>query len=92
MSKKRKNRGRSKGSKGRGDLVQCDGCGKLVPEDKAKKITGTASWIEPRLAEELRKQGAYLPIGRYIKRYCISCAVRRGVSAPRAREERKDGD
>ena len=39
MPKKRKSRGRSKGGKGRSELVHCSGCGCLVPRDKAKKVT-----------------------------------------------------
>ena len=31
MAKKRKNRGRRKGSKGSESMVQCYGCGKMVP-------------------------------------------------------------
>lgn len=89
MTKKRRSRGRRKGSKGRGKMVQCAGCGKLVPIDKAARVTKTVRWIDPRLATELRKQGAYLPRSRRITLYCVSCAVHRGISPPRKREDRR---
>lgn len=89
MPKKRKSGGRKKGSKGRGKMVQCAGCGKLVPRDKAARQTRTVRWIDSRLAEELRKQGAYLPQSRSFSFYCVSCAVHRGLTPPRKREERQ---
>ena len=90
MPKKRKSRGRSKGSKGRSSLVQCSSCGAMVPEDKCKKVTRFVSFIDSHLAEELRKQGAYIPSSRATKYYCISCATHRHISSPRARDERRE--
>jgi len=90
MAKKRRSRGRRKGSEGRGKMVQCAGCSKLVPIDKAARVTKTVRWIDPILAEELRKQGAYLPTSRRITLYCVSCAVHRGISPSRKRDERKE--
>ncbi|RLE80083.1 MAG: 30S ribosomal protein S26e, partial [Thermoprotei archaeon] len=55
MPKKRKNRGRGKGGKGKESIVQCDYCGALVPRSKAKKITRNVSIIDPQLARELRE-------------------------------------
>lgn len=89
MPKKRKGRGRNKGRKGRGKLVQCAGCGAQVPIDKAKKVYKKTSFLDPRLASDLRRQGAYIPGSQTIKYYCISCAVHRGYYAPRAEKERK---
>ncbi len=90
MPRKRKNRGRSKGRKGRQKFVQCSACGKLVPADKAKRITRWVSPIEPSLARELKKKGTYLPKVRRTEYYCISCAVFRGIVGPRSREKRKE--
>ncbi|MCK5562934.1 30S ribosomal protein S26e [Candidatus Bathyarchaeota archaeon] len=89
MPVKRKSRGRSKGSKGRGSLVQCSGCGQLVPRDKAKKTSRRVSLVDSRLYKELRQQGAYMPTHVATRYYCISCAVHRGVVKVRARVERK---
>jgi len=90
MPKKRKSGGRRKGSKGRGNMVQCNSCGKLIARDKAAKVTKPVRWIEPRLAEELRKQGAYLPRSRALAHYCIRCAVHRGITPPRQKEKRRE--
>jgi len=92
VTKKRKSGGRKKGSKGRGKMVQCMGCGKLVPRDKAARQTKTVRWIDSRLAEELMKQGAYLPQSRSCNYYCVRCAVHRGITPPRAKEKRKEVD
>jgi small subunit ribosomal protein S26e len=89
MPKKRKSRGRSKGGKGRSELVHCSGCGCLVPRDKAKKVTAWVSFVDPVLAKELRAQGAFIPREKVVKYYCISCAVYRGIVKVRAKEERK---
>jgi len=89
MGKKRKSRGRSKGSKGRGDLIQCSKCGAMVPKDKAKRIFTRPSFIDSRLAYELRKQGAYIPGSQILQYVCISCAVSRGYYHPRAENERR---
>jgi len=89
MPIKRKSRGRSKGDKGRGSLVQCSSCGELVPRDKAKKVTRRFSLVDPALAKELRQKGAYIPMQRVTKYYCVSCAVHRGIVKVRSKEERK---
>lgn len=89
MPKKRKSRGRSKGSSGRKELVACAFCGKLVPRDKAKKITRYVSPVDPALARELRKQGAYIPREKVVLHYCISCGIYRSLIKIRAEEERK---
>lgn len=90
MPKKRKSGGRGKGGKGRGKSVQCSSCGRLVAEDKCKKVTRRVSFIEPTLARELRAKGAYIPEHTEIKYYCISCASHRGIASPRQKEKRKD--
>ncbi len=89
MPKKRKSRGRAKGSSGRPGTVQCSACGRIVPRDKAKKVTVRVSLVDPQLARELRKQGAYVPVRTEVRYYCVSCAVHRGIVKVRAEEERK---
>lgn len=89
MGKKRKSGGRSKGGKGRSQLVQCTNCGMQVPRDKAKRVTSFVSLVEPSLARELRAHGAYIARQRVFKYYCISCAVHFGVAKVRARDERR---
>jgi len=89
MTKKRKSRGRSKGGKGRGELVQCTNCGKPVPRDKAKRVTTWVSLVEPSLARELRTKGTYIARQSVMKYYCVSCAVHFGVSKVRSYEERR---
>jgi len=89
MPVKRKSRGRSKGGKGRGALVQCSSCGELVPRDKAKKASRRVSLVDSSLYKELRQKGAYITSQPVTKYYCISCAVHRGVVKVRARGERK---
>lgn len=89
MPKKRKNRGRSKGDKGRSRLVQCDCCGRWIPEDKAIVVTRMYSPVDPQLARELEKKGAIIMRYPMQKVYCVSCAIFHGVVKVRAREERK---
>ncbi len=89
MPKKRKSRGRSKGSKGRGEIIYCDQCGRAVPRDKAIKVTRYYYPVDPQLAMELEKQGARImkiPVTKY---YCVSCAIYLGIRKVRAKEERK---
>ncbi len=90
MGKKRRSRGRSK-SQGRGSsgVVQCSGCGRMVPVDKAKRVTARVTLVDPVLARELRAQGASLPGASVTKYYCISCAVHRKVVKIRSKGERK---
>lgn len=89
MPFKRKSRGRSKGGKGRSDLVQCAACGEMVPRDKAKKVTRRVSMVDYALAKELRQKGAYIAAPVETKYYCISCAVHRRVVKVRAKNERR---
>jgi small subunit ribosomal protein S26e len=89
VTKKRRSRGRSKGGKGRGALVQCSMCGALVPRDKAKKETRWVSLVDPTLSRELRARGAYIPGKRVMKYYCVSCAVHRGIVKVRERDLRR---
>ncbi|MHA1713030.1 MAG: 30S ribosomal protein S26e [Candidatus Ranarchaeia archaeon] len=89
MPKKRKSAGRSKGGKGRSRTVQCSMCGKHVPRDKAKRKESNISFVDPQLARELRKKGAYIPRQTQIKYYCINCAVHRGIVKIRSRQERR---
>ncbi|MDG7010927.1 MAG: 30S ribosomal protein S26e [Nitrososphaerota archaeon] len=89
MSKKRKSRGRSKGGKGRSDIIYCSNCGAAVPRDKAKKVTTRTSLVEPTLARELRAAGAYIASPTTVRYYCISCSVHYGIVKVRAKKERR---
>ncbi|MGC9118156.1 MAG: 30S ribosomal protein S26e [Thermoproteus sp.] len=89
MPKKRKNRGRHKGDKGRERTLHCDNCGKLIPRSKAVRVTIPYSPVPPDLARELEKQGAIIPKYYITRTYCINCAVFFGLIKVRPREERK---
>ena len=89
MPKKRTSRGRTKGGKGSSGTVHCSQCGAMVPRDKAKKITGRVTLVEPILAKELRAQGAYIAASTDVKFYCVSCAVHRGIVKVRSESERR---
>jgi small subunit ribosomal protein S26e len=89
MPKKRASRGRSKGGKGSSGSVHCSQCGALVPRDKAKKVTGRITLVEPMLAKELRASGAYIPMSTDVKFYCVSCAVHRGIVKVRSESDRR---
>ena len=91
MPVKRKSRGRSKGSKGKGTLVQCQGCGQQVPRDKAKRVSRRTSLVDSILYHELRQKGTYIASSQETKHYCISCAVHRGVVKVRNKNERRSG-
>ena len=60
-----------------------------MPRDKAKKRTYRTSVVDPQMARELRRAGAYLPRQEVTKWYCVSCAVHHGIVKIRSREERK---
>jgi small subunit ribosomal protein S26e len=89
MPKKRESRGRRKGDKGYVERVQCDNCGRLVPEDKAICVTRMYSPVDPQLAKELEKKGAIIMKYPVTKCYCVSCAVHLGIVKVRPEEERK---
>ncbi|MBS7248901.1 MAG: 30S ribosomal protein S26e [Candidatus Bathyarchaeia archaeon] len=89
MPKKRKSRGRRKGSKGKVPRVQCSMCGQLIPRDKAKKVTVTRYLVPKDLAKELKDQGAYVGMQQVVKYYCVNCAVFHGIVKIRPEEERK---
>lgn len=89
MPKKRESRGRRKGSKGYVERIQCDQCGRLVPEDKAVCVTRTYTPVDPQLAQELEKKGALIARYQMTKCYCVSCAIFMGIIKVRAEEERK---
>ena len=89
MPKKRENRGRHKGGKGSVRMIQCDSCGRLVPEDKAICITRWYSPVDPQLAAELEKKGAIIARYPVRKCYCVSCAISLGIVKVRSEEERK---
>jgi small subunit ribosomal protein S26e len=61
----------------------------MVPRDKAKKVTGRITLVEPTLAKELRSQGAYIAPSTDVKFYCVSCAVHRGIVKVRSELERR---
>jgi small subunit ribosomal protein S26e len=91
MPVKRKSRGRAKGSKGKGALVQCQGCGQQVPRDKAKRVSRRISLIDSQLYKELKQKGTYIASSTETRYYCISCAVHRGVVKVRSKSERRQG-
>lgn len=94
MPKKRASRGRSKGGKGSSGVVHCSQCGALVPRDKAKKVTGRITVIEPTLARELKQtfpDTFYAPLSTDVKFYCVSCAVHRGIVKVRSEADRRLG-
>lgn len=89
MPVKRKSRGRAKGGKGRGAMVQCSSCGQLVPRDKAKRASRRISMVDSALYKELRQKGTYVSSRTETRYYCVSCAVHRGVVKVRSKDERK---
>lgn len=89
MPFKRKSRGRSKGSKGSSGVVQCAGCGQIVPKDKAKRSTRRTSLVDAQLAKELRQKGTFISSSFDTQYYCVSCAVHRGIVKVRAEAERR---
>jgi len=89
MPVKRKSRGRAKGSKGKGALVQCCSCGQQVPRDKAKRVSRRVSLVDSALYKELRQKGTYVASRTETKYYCVSCAVHRGVVKVRSKNERR---
>ncbi len=91
MPVKRKSRGRAKGSKGKGALVQCQSCGQQVPRDKAKRVSRRVSLVDSLLYKELRQKGTYVSSRTETKYYCVSCAVHRGVVKVRSKNERRKG-
>ncbi len=90
MAKKRKSGGRSKGRKGKSKTVQCSKCGRIIPADKAKRRTRRISAVDPQLARELRKDGAFIPTKIITQTYCISCAVHTGKVQIRQASDRRD--
>lgn len=89
MTKKRKSGGRSKGAKGASGYVQCSSCGCSVPKDKAKKKTRYRSLVDSTIFKELRNAGTIIPRQKTTDYYCINCAVHRGISNIRAKNDRK---
>ncbi|MCS7139947.1 MAG: 30S ribosomal protein S26e [Candidatus Nezhaarchaeota archaeon] len=89
MPKKRKNRGRAKGDKGRDSIVSCDGCGRPIPRGKAIRVTRYVSFVDPQLRAELEKKGVTISKTLVTKYLCVSCAIFQGVRKVRAEEERK---
>lgn len=89
LPKKRKNRGRSKGDKGRDSIVLCDGCGRPIPRGKAIKVTKYVSFVDPQLRKELEDKGVSISKTLVTKYLCVSCAIFQGVRKVRSEEERK---
>lgn len=90
LPKKRRSGGRKKaGSVGREPPVPCSQCGRLVPADKAIRVTRRYAPVEAKLARELEKDGAYVTTRPMVKYYCVSCAVHAGIVKVRSRNERK---
>ncbi len=89
MPKKRKNRGRKLSGSGHERAVHCSACGRLVPLDKAVKITRWVSPVGGTIGRDLERQGAYISRRLETRYYCVSCAVHMGLVRPRSYEERK---
>lgn len=89
MPKKRKSGGRSKGKKGRGSRVSCSICGKVVPRDKAKRVSSYSSFVDPMIGRELRKAGTHIPRRKTMRTLCVNCAIHRGVVSIRSKSDRK---
>ncbi|GAB4319652.1 MAG: 30S ribosomal protein S26e [Promethearchaeota archaeon] len=89
MPKKRKSGGRTGSAKGHSGQVQCAKCGRMVPREKAKKFRKRVSFVEFRIAKELRDAGAILPQGEAIQYFCISCAIHGHKISIRSKSERK---
>ncbi len=89
MARKRRSRGRSKGSKGRQETVVCCKCKRLIPRDKAKKVTRWISYVDPYTRRLLEQSGAIIPKRKVVEYYCISCAIHYGLVKIRSKEERK---
>ncbi len=89
MPKKRRNRGRNLKNSGHEKTVQCYKCHRLVPADKAIKVTVWTSPIQGSVAKDLEKKGAYVSKRLETRYYCISCAIFYGIVSPRKEEERK---
>ncbi|MFP3044433.1 MAG: 30S ribosomal protein S26e [Thermocladium sp.] len=89
MPKKRKNRGRHKGDKGKESVVYCDNCGRRVPRSKAVRVTVPYSPVPGDLAKDLEKQGALITRYYVTKTYCVNCAIYMGILKVRSESERK---
>ncbi|MHA1733785.1 MAG: 30S ribosomal protein S26e [Promethearchaeota archaeon] len=89
MPKKRKSGGRTGSQKGRSNMVQCAKCGRIVPREKAKRFRKKVSFVEFRVAKELRESGAILPRGESLDWYCISCAIHSHKINIRSKANRK---
>ncbi|GGP21723.1 hypothetical protein GCM10007981_14690 [Thermocladium modestius] len=89
MPKKRKNRGRHKGDKGKESVVYCDNCGRRVPRSKAVRVTVPYSPVPGDLAKDLEKQGALITRYYVTKTYCVNCAIYMGILKVRSETERK---
>ena len=89
MPRKRKSRGRAKGGKGHSRMVICSSCGASVPRDKAKKLFRWTTYVEGRIAQELKRKGAYVPRMQVVRYYCISCSIHKKFYSPRREEIRR---
>jgi len=88
LAKKRKSGGRKKGQSGRGKSVQCDKCGRTVPADKAKIVTKRVSLVDRETERMIRKAGGFVQTKMITQRFCVSCAVHRGMVNIRSRRDR----
>ena len=89
VPKKRKNRGRHKGDKGKKSIIYCDNCAKMIPRSNTVRLPVPYSTIPADLAKELEKQGAIVPRYYITKTYCINCAIYLGIIKVRSEDERK---
>ena len=95
MTRKRRNHGRSKHSRGRTTPVHCANCGRLTPKDKAVKRFVVRNMLDQASARDVAEnstvydRGFPLPKLFMKQRYCIACAIHQRVVRARANKYRK---
>ena len=95
MTRKRRNHGRSKHSRGRTTPTHCMNCGRLTPKDKAVKRFVVRNMLDQASARDVAEnstvydKGFALPKLYTKTRWCIACAIHQRVVRGRARKYRK---
>jgi small subunit ribosomal protein S26e len=95
MTRKRRNHGRSKHSRGRTVGVHCANCGRLTPKDKAVKRFVVRNILDQASARDVAENSTVYDKGfalpkLYMKtRLCIACSVHQRITRCRPYEKRK---
>ena len=95
MTRKRRNHGRSKHSRGRTTPTHCANCGRLTPKDKAVKRFVVRNMLDQASARDVAENSTVYDKGfalpkLYMKtRMCIACAIHQRVVRVRAVNYRK---